>query len=127
MQIDVEPLLPGRDEKPTKYTSSDEKLHIKCQLRYVDLEGLSDGRSMKTILPQIAPRKLVSCKTCAIKYHSEITFFFFIRLLFMVLKMLPRIYLLLVKALIISQKKFLHLLLVKYLTYQQLQISIELN
>lgn len=74
MQIDVEPLLPGRDEKPTKYTSSDEKLHIKCQLRYVDLEGLSDGRSMKTILPQIAPRKLVSCKTYAIN-HNEITFF----------------------------------------------------
>ena len=61
MQIDIEdPLLPGRDESPTKYTSSDETLHIKCLLRYVDLEGLSDGRSMKTILPQIAPRKLVS-------------------------------------------------------------------
>lgn len=61
MQIDVEePLLPGRDESPTKYTSSEEKLHIRCQLRYVDLEGLSDGRSIKTILPQIAPRKLVN-------------------------------------------------------------------
>ncbi|CAO3643873.1 unnamed protein product [Mucor hiemalis] len=60
MQIDVEePLLPGRDESPTKYTSSEEKLHIRCQLRYVDLEGLSDGRSIKTILPQIAPRKLI--------------------------------------------------------------------
>ena len=55
-----EPLLPGRDETPTKYTSSHQQLHIACLLRYVDLEGLSDGRSMKTILPQIAPRKLVS-------------------------------------------------------------------
>lgn len=25
----------------------------------MDLEGLSDGRSIKTILPQIAPRKLI--------------------------------------------------------------------
>ncbi|KAI8355622.1 beta-lactamase-like protein [Choanephora cucurbitarum] len=54
-----EPLLPGRDETPTKYTSSNEQLKISCLLRYVDLEGLSDGRSMKTILPQIAPRKLI--------------------------------------------------------------------
>ncbi|ORE20852.1 hypothetical protein BCV71DRAFT_278864 [Rhizopus microsporus] len=60
MQIDLqEPILPGRDESPTKYISSDETFSIRCQLRYVDLEGLSDGRSMKTILPQIAPRKLI--------------------------------------------------------------------
>lgn len=58
MDIDEHFFL-GRDDTPTKYTSSDETLHIKCQLRYVDLEGLSDGRSIKTILPQIAPRKLV--------------------------------------------------------------------
>lgn len=61
MQVDIEePLLPGRDQSPTKYTSSDETVHVKCHLRYVDLEGLSDGRSKKAILPQIAPRKLVS-------------------------------------------------------------------
>lgn len=60
MMMDIdEPLLPGRDETPTKYTSKDETLSVNCVLRYVDLEGLSDGRSMKTILPQIAPRKLV--------------------------------------------------------------------
>ncbi|KAI8087359.1 beta-lactamase-like protein [Thamnidium elegans] len=60
MQVDIdEHLFLGRDDTPTKYTSSDETLHIKCHLRYVDLEGLSDGRSIKTILPQIAPRKLI--------------------------------------------------------------------
>ncbi|KAI7888717.1 beta-lactamase-like protein [Mucor mucedo] len=60
MQVDIdEHFFLGRDDTPTKYTSSDETLHIKCQLRYVDLEGLSDGRSIKTILPQIAPRKLI--------------------------------------------------------------------
>ncbi|KAI8375788.1 beta-lactamase-like protein [Blakeslea trispora] len=60
MMMDTdEPLLPGRDETPTKYTSSNQQLQIACLLRYVDLEGLSDGRSMKTILPQIAPRKLI--------------------------------------------------------------------
>ncbi|KAI7851223.1 beta-lactamase-like protein [Circinella umbellata] len=60
MVIDaVEPLLPGKDEKPMKYITTEQDVEIQCQLRYVDLEGLSDGRSMKTILPQIAPRKLI--------------------------------------------------------------------
>lgn len=58
MAID-EPLLPGKVEQPMKYITSEEDVLIDCQLRYVDLEGLSDGRSMKTILPQIAPRKLI--------------------------------------------------------------------
>ncbi|KAI8145312.1 beta-lactamase-like protein [Fennellomyces sp. T-0311] len=60
MAIDaVEPLLPGKDEKPMKYITTEQDVEIQCKLRYVDLEGLSDGRSMKTILPQIAPRKLI--------------------------------------------------------------------
>ncbi|KAL0095247.1 beta-lactamase-like protein [Phycomyces blakesleeanus] len=60
MQIDIqEPLLPGRDQTPTKYIKNEQDIQVHCLLRYVDLEGLSDGRSMKTILPQIAPRKLI--------------------------------------------------------------------
>ncbi|KAI7862820.1 beta-lactamase-like protein [Spinellus fusiger] len=54
-----EPLLPGRDQTPTKYIRNEQDVQVHCLLRYVDLEGLSDGRSMKTILPQIAPRKLI--------------------------------------------------------------------
>ncbi|ORY97347.1 beta-lactamase-like protein [Syncephalastrum racemosum] len=49
----------GRDEKPIKYIMSEQTIEVQCQLRYVDLEGLSDGKSMKTILPQINPRKLI--------------------------------------------------------------------
>lgn len=54
-----EPLLPGKDETPTKYIKSEQYVQVFCKVRYVDLEGRSDGRSMKTILPQINPRKLV--------------------------------------------------------------------
>lgn len=72
-----EPLLPGRDETPTKYTSSNQQLQIACLLRYVDLEGLSDGRSMKTILPQIAPRKLVKFNIGLLCFISPIEFTFF--------------------------------------------------
>ncbi|KAI8987524.1 beta-lactamase-like protein [Mycotypha africana] len=58
MEID-EPMLQGRGQIPTKYITNQETVKIQCLIRYVDLEGLSDGRSMKTILPQIAPRKLI--------------------------------------------------------------------
>ncbi|KAI9317887.1 beta-lactamase-like protein [Dichotomocladium elegans] len=54
-----EPILPGKEEKPMKYITTEEDIDVHCKLCYVDLEGLSDGRSMKTILPQIAPRKLI--------------------------------------------------------------------
>lgn len=61
MAVDAaEPLLPRKDEAPTKYIVNEKDVEIHCKLRYVDLEGLSDGKSIKTILPQIAPRKLVS-------------------------------------------------------------------
>ena len=34
-------------------------LAVKCAVRFVDMEGLSDGRSTKTILRDVAPRRLV--------------------------------------------------------------------
>jgi cleavage and polyadenylation specificity factor subunit 2 len=45
---------------PTKYVYYDEDIHFQCQLRFIDLEGTNDGRSLKTIVPQVQPRKLVS-------------------------------------------------------------------
>ncbi|ORX43855.1 hypothetical protein DM01DRAFT_1349896 [Hesseltinella vesiculosa] len=56
---DDKPLLPSRDATPMKYTSSQQTLDVRCHVRYIDLEGLSDGRSVKNILQQIAPRKLI--------------------------------------------------------------------
>ncbi|ORX89542.1 hypothetical protein K493DRAFT_233166 [Basidiobolus meristosporus CBS 931.73] len=44
---------------PTKYVAETENLHMTCKVVYIDLEGLSDGRSIKTILPQVNPRKLI--------------------------------------------------------------------
>lgn len=31
-----------------------------CRLLFVDMEGLNDGRAVKTIVPQINPRKMVN-------------------------------------------------------------------
>jgi cleavage and polyadenylation specificity factor subunit 2 len=35
-------------------------VQLACRLLFVDLEGLNDGRATKTIIPKVAPRKLVS-------------------------------------------------------------------
>jgi len=55
----AEPILPARDETPTKYISFQDSIAIKCMLQYIDFEGLTDGRSIRNILTKIAPRKLV--------------------------------------------------------------------
>ncbi|GAA6017157.1 hypothetical protein JCM10207_002555 [Rhodosporidiobolus poonsookiae] len=46
-------------EPPHKYVVDRVEVHLQAQLFVVDMEGLSDGRALKTILPQINPRKLV--------------------------------------------------------------------
>ncbi|CAJ0824574.1 18060_t:CDS:10 [Entrophospora sp. SA101] len=51
---------------PTKYVLYDEDVTFKCQIRFIDLEGTNDGRSLKTIVPQVQPRKLVTNIFCLI-------------------------------------------------------------
>ena len=48
------------EEVPSKYVSSVVEVQLACRLLFVDLEGLNDGRAIKTIIPKVAPRKLVS-------------------------------------------------------------------
>jgi len=35
------------------------QVHFACQLGYIDLEGLNDGRAVKTIIPQVNPRRMI--------------------------------------------------------------------
>ncbi|KAK7470454.1 hypothetical protein VKT23_001879 [Stygiomarasmius scandens] len=46
-------------EPPSKFVSSEVEVQLACRLLFVDMEGLSDGRAVKTIVPQISPRKMV--------------------------------------------------------------------
>lgn len=34
-------------------------MQLACRLLFVDMEGLNDGRAVKTIVPQVNPRKMV--------------------------------------------------------------------
>ncbi|KNC76101.1 hypothetical protein SARC_11387 [Sphaeroforma arctica JP610] len=46
-------------EKATKYIVEDLHLSVKCKIKFIDFEGLSDMTSMSTILQQMAPRQTV--------------------------------------------------------------------
>ncbi|GAA5910513.1 hypothetical protein JCM5296_003683 [Sporobolomyces johnsonii] len=48
-----------KPEPPHKYVVDKIEVHLQSLLFVIDMEGLSDGRALKTILPQINPRKLV--------------------------------------------------------------------
>lgn len=47
------------DTKPSKVVSNELTVQVKCSLTYMDFEGRSDGRSIKSILGHVAPLKLV--------------------------------------------------------------------
>ena len=44
---------------PSKFVVEQVEVPLNCQLLYVDMEGLNDGRAIKTIVPQVNPRRMV--------------------------------------------------------------------
>ncbi|XP_065053263.1 cleavage and polyadenylation specificity factor subunit 2-like [Rhopilema esculentum] len=44
---------------PTKCVITKEKIEIRCQIKYIDFEGRSDGESIKRILSLVKPRQLI--------------------------------------------------------------------
>ncbi len=60
MDVDTKPEKENEeDETPSKFISSSETIHIKSTIRYIDFEGLSDGKSIKAILQHVAPKKMI--------------------------------------------------------------------
>ncbi|KAH9482749.1 Cleavage factor two protein 2 [Psilocybe cubensis] len=46
-------------EPPSKYISNEIEIQLACRLLFIDMEGLNDGRAVKTIVPQVNPRKMI--------------------------------------------------------------------
>ncbi|KAF8969461.1 beta-lactamase-like protein [Flammula alnicola] len=46
-------------EPPSKYVTNEIEIQLACRLLFVDMEGLNDGRAVKTIVPQVNPRKMI--------------------------------------------------------------------
>ncbi|PAN11008.1 hypothetical protein PAHAL_2G133300 [Panicum hallii] len=47
------------DSTPSKVISNEMTVQVKCSLVYMDFEGRSDGRSVKSVIAHVAPLKLV--------------------------------------------------------------------
>ncbi|OZJ06761.1 hypothetical protein BZG36_00414 [Bifiguratus adelaidae] len=48
-----QPILQKQDDFPTKFVTIHTQLQVDCIIRYIDIEGVSDGRSLKQLLFQI--------------------------------------------------------------------------
>ncbi|KAJ1309040.1 hypothetical protein OPQ81_004721 [Rhizoctonia solani] len=46
-------------EPPSKFIIETVEVQLRCKLLFVDMDGLNDGRSVKTIIPQVNPRKMI--------------------------------------------------------------------
>ncbi|KAJ7240326.1 beta-lactamase-like protein [Mycena haematopus] len=46
-------------EAPSKFITSTVEVQMACRLLFIDMEGLNDGRAVKTIVPQVNPRKMI--------------------------------------------------------------------
>ncbi|ORY87813.1 beta-lactamase-like protein [Protomyces lactucae-debilis] len=44
---------------PSKLVSKEEEVHLQCRVRYIDMEGIHDGKSLRNIIESVNPRKLV--------------------------------------------------------------------
>ncbi|GAQ90662.1 Cleavage and polyadenylation specificity factor 2 [Klebsormidium nitens] len=47
------------DDRPSKVVTKQVELDVRCKVRYVDMEGRPDGRSMKNIIEHVAPIKTI--------------------------------------------------------------------
>ncbi|KAI9205526.1 beta-lactamase-like protein [Polychytrium aggregatum] len=56
MEVDKRPVI---SKPPSEYVTSQIRLFLGCVLVFIDFEGRSDGNSIKNILSQVSPRKLI--------------------------------------------------------------------
>lgn len=44
---------------PSKYVTEQISLTVQCRLAFIEMTGLNDGRALKTLIPQLHPRRLI--------------------------------------------------------------------
>jgi cleavage and polyadenylation specificity factor subunit 2 len=59
-EAQAEEVPQAQQEPPSKFIANHVEVQLACRLLFVDLEGLNDGRAVKTIVPQVNPRKMVN-------------------------------------------------------------------
>ncbi|KAJ3434674.1 cleavage and polyadenylation specificity factor subunit [Anaeramoeba flamelloides] len=51
--------LPFDNDKPIKYVEKEIYIELNCEVKYIDIEGRSDGEAIRNILPKIEPRNVI--------------------------------------------------------------------
>ncbi|KAJ9479299.1 Cleavage factor two protein 2 [Pseudozyma hubeiensis] len=44
---------------PSKYVTEHVSINVACKVAFIDMSGLNDGRALKTLVPQLHPRRLI--------------------------------------------------------------------
>ncbi|KAN0064763.1 hypothetical protein ACQY0O_001820 [Thecaphora frezii] len=45
---------------PSKFVTETVRVEVACRLAFIEMEGLNDGRALKTLIPQMHPRRLIA-------------------------------------------------------------------
>ncbi|WVO19165.1 uncharacterized protein IAS62_000443 [Cryptococcus decagattii] len=61
-------------EPPSKYVSEEVGVELKAMIGFVDMEGLHDGQSIKTIISDLQPRKLIIVRSSKESTQNLISF-----------------------------------------------------
>lgn len=61
-----------REEPPSKFIVELLNVHVACRLDFIDMEGLGDGRALKTIVPQLEPRRVILVESCNVKDEESL-------------------------------------------------------
>lgn len=61
-----------KQEPPSKFIEETVSLEMTCQIDFIDMEGLGDGRALKTIIPQLEPRRVILVESCNAKDRESL-------------------------------------------------------
>ncbi|KAH7107776.1 beta-lactamase-like protein [Auriculariales sp. MPI-PUGE-AT-0066] len=59
LQLEEEKAKQAAADPPSKFVESEIDVKLACRLFFIDMDGLNDSRAIKTIVPQVAPRKMI--------------------------------------------------------------------
>ncbi|UZJ57241.1 hypothetical protein CBS101457_006561 [Exobasidium rhododendri] len=61
-----------KQEPPSKFVVENLQVELSCRLDFIDMEGLGDGRALKTIIPQLEPRRLILVESCTVQDRTSL-------------------------------------------------------
>jgi len=61
-----------KEGPPSKFITETLSIDLACRLDFIDMEGLGDGRALKTIVPQLEPRRVILVESWSAKDRDNL-------------------------------------------------------